>query len=84
MLRLPAVWALLFFLLRLVRAAEQGYDDQYQAADDDDGDDGMEAYDDGEWEENAGNTYVAGSYEQGEDYIQYWTDYAILPKRCIV
>ena len=22
--------------------------------------------------------------QQGDDYIKYWTDYAILPKRCIV
>jgi hypothetical protein len=25
-----------------------------------------------------------GDYSQGDDYIKYWTDYAILPKRCIV
>lgn len=23
-------------------------------------------------------------YQDGSDYIKYWTDYAILPKRCIV
>ena len=25
-----------------------------------------------------------GDFSQGDDYIKYWTDYAILPKRCIV
>ena len=24
------------------------------------------------------------SYQTGNEYIKYWTDYAILPKRCIV
>ena len=24
------------------------------------------------------------AYQTGTDYIKYWTDYAILPKRCIV
>ena len=23
-------------------------------------------------------------YAVGDDYIKYWTDYAILPKRCII
>ena len=47
-----------------------GNDDAYQAADD-----GMEAY---------GNYNYQNDYQQGDDYIQYWTDYALLPKRCIV
>ena len=48
------------------------------AAGDDDGnnnnkgDDGMEDY---------GNN---AQYKNGDDYIKYWTDYAIVPKRCIV
>ena len=37
------------------------------------GDDGMEDY---------GNS--ANSYQNGDDSIKYWTDYAIVPKRCIV
>jgi len=51
-----------------------GYDDQYnnnQQQADDDGN-GMNA-----------NGY-GYDYQQGDDYIKYWTDYAILPKRCIV
>ena len=38
-------------------------------------DDGMEAY---------GNYNYQNDYQQGDDYIEYWTDYALLPKRCIV
>lgn len=31
------------------------------------------------------NDYNDGrGYSAGDDYIKYWTDYAILPKRCIV
>ena len=45
--------------------------DDYQAV----ADDGMEAY---------GNNYYQNDYQEGDDYIQYWTDYALLPKRCIV
>jgi len=33
-------------------------------------------------EDYDGNDYNA--YYEGDDYIKYWTDYAILPKRCIV
>lgn len=60
------------------RAEEAGYDDLYNG---DDGnaynnrggdDDGMQSYN---------NKY---SYQKGDDYIKYWTEYAILPKRCIV
>jgi lipopolysaccharide export system protein LptC len=31
-------------------------------------------------QENDDASYTQG----GDDYIKYWTDYAILPKRCIV
>ncbi|KAG7341779.1 hypothetical protein IV203_006871 [Nitzschia inconspicua] len=31
-----------------------------------------------------GNYYSNADYSQGDDYIKYWTDYALLPKRCIV
>jgi len=31
------------------------------------------------------NAYAAtDDYVNGGDYIKYWTEYAILPKRCIV
>ena len=32
----------------------------------------------------AAQEYSNSDYSQGDDYIKYWTDYAILPKRCIV
>lgn len=38
-------------------------------------------------EEAADDQYAAAAtddYVNGDDYITYWTDYAILPKRCIV
>lgn len=31
-------------------------------------------------DDDAGN----GQYQNGDDYIKYWGEYAILPKRCIV
>jgi hypothetical protein len=72
-------------------SADQDYDDAYQAGDDaaegddaqgDDaqGDDAQQANDD-----DASQYYDDGSgFSAGDDYIKYWTDYAILPKRCIV
>lgn len=30
------------------------------------------------------NIYSNGDFSAGDDTITYWTDYAILPKRCIV
>ena len=58
------MWRSLLLLLSCLVAAAQaenyeyanGYDDQYN---------NMEQ-------------------QQGDDYIKYWTDYAILPKRCII
>jgi len=47
-------------------------------------DDGMQAYNNYNYQNDGQNGYEGGQYQQGDDYIQYWTDYAILPKRCIV
>jgi hypothetical protein len=33
---------------------------------------------------SSGQNSDGSSYSAGNDYIKYWTDYAILPKRCIV
>jgi hypothetical protein len=30
------------------------------------------------------STDDVNDYQNGNDYIKYWTEYAILPKRCIV
>lgn len=54
-------------------AADQG-DDFYAANGGDD--DGMNYENQYGWEDNQNN------YD-GDDFILYWTDYAILPKRCI-
>lgn len=67
-------------LLAMV-SAEQGYyndDANYQNYDADGDEDAAEKY------------YYANmhqddtSFSAGDDYIKYWTDYALLPKRCIV
>ena len=65
-------------------AGEQYYndaDDQYQ------NDQGNEAVGD----DDAANRYYYANLNQGQgyfsaddEYIKYWTDYAILPKACIV
>lgn len=53
--------------------------------DDNTGDDATAA-DDATGDDNTGDDYVAAGddYQYGDDYIKYWTNYAILPKRCIV
>ena len=56
-------------------AAVQG-DDAAQAANDDGAAEEYEYYYD--------TTDYGGDFSAGDDTIQYWTDYAILPKRCIV
>ena len=65
------------FVVRAEEAANDGddyySDDQIQQADEEakqDNNNGAAAY----------NNYVW----QGDDYIQYWTEFAIYPKRCIV
>jgi len=70
----------LISFLSCSRAEEAGYDDLYNGDDGNaynnrggnDDDDGMQSYN---------KQY---SYQKGDDYIKYWTEYAILPKRCIV
>ena len=61
--------------VRIARAedAAAAYDDYYAAADGQVQDDQVAAY------ENYNN-----QFEGDGDYIKYWTDYAIFPKRCIV
>ena len=68
-----------------VVAEQQGYDDAAQA------DDAVQAYDDAaQANDDAQQAYYydnidySGAFSAGDDTIQYWTDYAILPKRCIV
>mmetsp|Transcript_8053 Transcript_8053/g.8868 ORF Transcript_8053/g.8868 Transcript_8053/m.8868 type:complete len:449 (-) Transcript_8053:132-1478(-) len=62
-------------------AGDDGGNNNYYAAADDGGDDGgnsyYKKYDDGyDWD-----TYK-GDYT-GDDYIKYWTEYAIFPKKCV-
>jgi hypothetical protein len=82
-------------LLLLGVAAEQEYADDYNAGDDynnnaanDDGnaanDDGNAAGDDALDAYYYDNIYSSGEFSAGDDTITYWTDYAILPKKCIV
>lgn len=82
------------FLLALasVVAADQGYyyaDDGYVA----NADDGANREDDAVGDDDAAQQYyyanlnqskTNGYFSAGDNYIKYWTDYAILPKRCIV
>lgn len=53
------------------------YNDDAAAADDDGDDDAEQAY-------YYDNIYSNADYSAGDDSITYWTNYAILPKRCIV
>jgi hypothetical protein len=39
-------------------------------------------YNDGD--DNQGSNVDDAAQQYGDDYIKYWTDYALLPKRCIV
>lgn len=60
----------------------------YQDVNGDDGNGYDEGYDDGNdyqqaYNNNGGNNYNSGSQVNSGEYIQYWTEYAILPKRCI-
>jgi hypothetical protein len=68
-----------------VVSADQGYDDaNYYNDDAAAADDGAAANDDGAAaDDGAAQNYYDG-FGAGDDYIKYWTDYAILPKRCIV
>ena len=66
--------------LASLATAEQGYyDDAAQQQDDGVGnDDGAQNY----YYNNVQQSN--GFFSAGSDYIKYWTDYAILPMRCIV
>mmetsp|Transcript_9552 Transcript_9552/g.20653 ORF Transcript_9552/g.20653 Transcript_9552/m.20653 type:complete len:410 (+) Transcript_9552:186-1415(+) len=67
-----------------VVAEQQAYDDAAVQGDDA----AQAANDDGaaaeEYDYYYDNTDYGGAFSAGDDTIQYWTDYAILPKRCIV
>ena len=55
------------------------YDNNYNvddAAAQENGDDAVDEY-------YYDNIYSNGDYSAGDDVITYWTDYAVLPKRCI-
>jgi hypothetical protein len=70
----------LLALVSLATTAEQAYgDDAAQQQDDAVGnDDGAQNY----YYNNVQQSN--GFFSAGSDYIKYWTDYAILPMRCIV
>jgi hypothetical protein len=70
---LAALLLLLSLFLSTKAEDAAGYDDANQQNDDNTDDDGMEDY---------GNNVQ--KYQQGNDYIKYWTEYAIVAKRCIV
>lgn len=63
------VWLLLALCSYRTLAEQQANDDAVAQ-----GDDAAAQY----------NNYDNAEYNQGDDYIKYWTDYALLPKRCIV
>jgi hypothetical protein len=75
-------------------SADQGNDDAYQAGDDAQADDaqgddaqGDDAQQDDAYQADGDDAayYDDGSgFSAGDTYIKYWTDYAVLPKRCIV
>lgn len=72
------VWPTLLFWAGLTRA-----EDYYN------GDDGNNNNDDGNDNNNGDDGYNNNNNAQeqqgaGDDTIQYWTEYAIYPKRCIV
>ena len=56
-------------------AEQQAYNDDQAAADDDANNAYSNYYDSSQYN---------GAFSAGDDTITYWTDYAILPKRCIV
>ena len=84
----PGKLSFLLFLLGCLNvfvAADQGNyyaDDQYQENNGDDAAEDADEGDDAAAGDDAGDDAVAA----GDDStgITYWTDYAILPKRCIV
>jgi len=95
MLLLRSLLLLLIVLEVSVVAEQQANDDAYAAYDD-----AYAAYDDAaaaqeddaavQNNDDAAQSYYYdnvqndGDYSAGDDAIKYWTNYAILPKRCIV
>ena len=67
----------LSFLIGIAHGEDGGGNDDGAAANDD-GNAAAAYYDD------AAAVAAGDDYQQGDDYIKYWTEYAILPKRCIV
>jgi len=61
-------------------AADDGGNDYYAAADDG-GNEYYAAGDDGGY--GGGDDYATPDDYVGDDYIKYWTEYAVLPKKCI-
>ena len=61
----------------LAEQADYNYGDDYNDGGDDDAAAAAQAY----YYDNLENN---GDFSAGDDTITYWTDYAILPKRCIV
>lgn len=62
-------------------AGDDGYDDDdAAAADDNAGDDGNA---NGYYYRQNVDDYAAPDDYVGDDYIKYWTEYAVLPKKCI-
>jgi hypothetical protein len=80
----PRKLAFLLFLLGCLNvfvAADQGNynaDDQYQENNED------EEAEEGDDAAAAGDDAAAAAYGDDSTGITYWTDYAIVPKRCIV
>ena len=73
------VFQLCLLALVSLATAEQGnYDDGAQQDDGVGNDDGAQNY----YYNNVQQSN--GFFSAGNDYIKYWTDYAILPMRCIV
>ena len=73
MARTLSVWLMVLgCLFAVLPTFVQSEDNANYYGDDGNGDDAV-VYDDDD-----------GAVYGGDDYIKYWTDYAILPKRCIV
>ena len=67
-----------------VVVAEQEADDYNDYDAQDDGNAAAANNDDAEQAYYYDNIYSNSDFSAGDDTITYWTDYAILPKRCIV
>jgi hypothetical protein len=85
-LRNLSLWFLvLVCLASLPTSFGDGYD--YNDGDDNQGANGDDADNQGGNGDDAAQQYSNvddAAQQYGDDYIKYWTDYALLPKRCIV